>query len=85
MARKNAVKWRTDQFKELRFDKRVRDDLFARAQRIQAAAGGEAKGYLVRENTLRKNRAGFTIFATGHAGNSNRKHGTLLKALSRGG
>lgn len=71
-------------FQDLRNDPNVKADLLKRAKRIQDAAGGEAKGYLTRENHAREARAGVTVLATGHAHWSNRKHQSLAKALPAG-
>lgn len=79
------LKFNTDGFEDLRFDPRVRGLLYEKAKEIADRAGGEEKGYIIRENRQRRYRAGVTVFATGHAGNSNRKHRTLIKALAGGG
>lgn len=82
MAKK--IKFNAQAFQALRNDPAVRADLVRRAKRIQSAAGGESKGYLVRINYARRARSGVTVLATGHAHWSNRKHQTLVKALPAG-
>lgn len=82
MAKK--IKINQKAFEALRNDPAVRADLVKRAKRIQTAAGGEAKGYLVRINYARSARSGVTVLATGHAHWSNRKHQSLVKALPAG-
>lgn len=84
MARRKGVKWNVKQFEALREDSAVQADLRKRAERIADAAGGESKGYIVRENRAREGRAGVTVLATGHAHFSNRLHQSLVKALPKG-
>lgn len=81
---KPKIKFAVDGFENLRTDPAVRRDLKKRAQKIADSIGGEEKGYLVRENLGRETRAGVSVLATGYAGNSNRKHQSLIKALPEG-
>lgn len=80
---KRGITWKVDAFQDLRHDKKVRAELERLAKALQKEAGGEAKGYVVRENTAREARAGFTVLATGHAARSNRKHRSLIRALGK--
>lgn len=82
--KRKGVKFNVKAFEQLRNDPKVVADLLDRADRIRDQAGGEAKGYIVRENFARDARGGVTIIATGHALFSNRKHQSLIKALPAG-
>jgi hypothetical protein len=79
-----AKKFKLDQeaFRKVRQDPRVRADLLDRAQRLAAAAGGEAMGYKVTELVLEDPRAAVSVMATGHAHFHNRKHHALLRNLN---
>lgn len=81
---KRKIKFDVDGFERLRTDPNIRKDLKKRGQKIADALGGEEKGYIVRENLARESRGGVTVLATGHAGFSNRKHQSLIKALPEG-
>lgn len=79
-----GVKFNVKAFEQLRNDPKVIADLKERAEKIRDRAGGEAKGYIVRENFARDARGGMTVIATGHALRSNRLHQSLIKALPAG-
>lgn len=82
MARK--LKYNQKAFEELRKSPGVVADLERRAERIAAAAGGEAMGYKVTELVLEGPRGAVSVMAAGHAHFHNRKHHALLRALDAG-
>ena len=84
MARKKGLKFNRAGFEALREDRKVQDDLVARAERIRDASGTEDMGYLVRDNLAREGRSGASVIAVKHAANSNRINQTLIKNLHRG-
>lgn len=75
-------KMSSEAFRKVRQDPRVRADLLDRAQRLAAAAGGEAMGYKVTELVLEDPRGAVSVMATGHAHFHNRKHHALLRNLN---
>ena len=78
---KKQVKWNVRGFEDLRHEKKVKEMLEAKAEQIQAKAGGKAKGYVVTDLTAEDPRGAVSVMATGHALFSNRKHLSLLRAL----
>lgn len=83
MAGKN-LKFNRGVFEKIRNLPEVRADLERRAERIAAAAGGEAMGYKVTELVLEDPRGAVSVMATGHAHFHNRRHHALLRALDAG-
>lgn len=69
-------------YRQIRQSPKVRADLLRRAQKLAAAAGGEAMGYKVTELVLEDPRAAVSVMATGHAHFHNRKHFALLRNLN---
>ena len=84
MAKRKGLKFRKDQFEALREDRKVHEDLIARARKIANEAGGEEMGYIVRENRARDRRSGASVLAVGYAANHNRKYQALIRALGAG-
>lgn len=80
---KKGLKWNRGAFKELRNDPRITDFLVKKAEQVAKDAGGEEIGYMVTDLVLEESRAAVSVMATGHASNHNRKHHSLLRALSQ--
>ena len=83
MARKKGLKWNKGAMEKLRNDPRATKFLLKKAKDIQQAAGGEAMGYEVTDLVLEEPRSAVSVQARGHAHFHNRKHHSLLRALSQ--
>lgn len=81
---KTKLNLNKEAFKEIRNLPEVRKHLEERAQKIAdiASRNGEVEGYVVTDLVLEDPRGASSILAWGHAYNSNRKHNSLVKALS---
>lgn len=75
------VKYHKDGFVNIRNDRRVREDLRQRAEKLARASGGQEMGYKVTPLVLEGNRAAVSVMATGKARMHNRKHHALLRNL----
>lgn len=80
MARRARVKFVRNALRAIREDPNVQRDLVDRAQRIADGAGGEARGYIVRDNLAREGRSGASVIDFGYQKN----HQDLLRNLPRG-
>lgn len=80
---KAKLKWKRGALKKLRNEPKMTAFLEKKAKQIAADAGGEDIGYMVTDLVLEDTRAAVSVMATGHASNHNRKHHTLLRALSQ--
>lgn len=78
------LKFNRGVFEQIRNLPEVRADLKRRADKIAAAAGGEAMGHKVTELVLEDPRGAVSVMATGHAHFHNRKNHALLRALDAG-
>lgn len=82
MAGKAKVTLNHAQFRALRNDPAVVNDLYARAQRIAAACG---PGYEASAQTGRNRARASVITATKESRRDNAKHNTLVKNMGAGG
>lgn len=80
---KKGLKWNKGAMRKLRNDPRVTEFLLKKASEIQKEAGGESMGYVVTDLVLEEPRSAVSVQARGHAHFHNRKHHSLLRALSR--
>lgn len=83
---KFKLKYKKGAFQELRQQRKIRQDLVRRAEKIadQASQGGQVDGYLVTDLLREDPRAAASVMATGHARMHNRKHHALLRSLDAG-
>lgn len=82
MARKKGIKFNVKGFRALREDPNVQGDLLDRAHRIANSAGGEDKGYVVRDNLAREGRSGATVVSFRRT--KDYDPATLIRNLSSG-
>ncbi|MEX3609766.1 hypothetical protein VVR12_01800 [Rothia sp. LK2588] len=82
---KIKLKVNNEAFRKIRNLPEVRKHLKHKAQQIAdiASRGGEVEGYVVTDLVLEDPRGASSVYAYGHAYNSNRKHNSLIKALNR--
>jgi len=80
---KKGLKWNKGAMEKLRNDPRATEFLLKKAAEIQKTAGGEDMGYVVTDLVLEDPRSAVSVQARGHAHFHNRKHHSLLRALSQ--
>lgn len=78
------IKMKRGAARELRNQRKVREDLLRRARNVAQSAGGEDMGYMVTSLVIEETRSAVSVMATGHARAHNNKHHALLRALSAG-
>ena len=83
MARKKGLKWNKGAMEKLRHDPRITEFLLKKAAEVQQTAGGEKMGYVITDLVLEEPRSAVSVQARGHAHFHNRKHHSLLRALSQ--